>query len=247
MTGTAIENMVVSKHNNMKKIITIVALLAASSISKANHLSSILSIRNFDGAFISVTLDQSCLTEPSRQFVLNDVDPGNHYLQVKRFIFHPVHPRYQTIYRGYVFVSQSANIDAIITHSHQFKIIGISPLFTEPVVFEAPYYQQVQNNYQPCNYAVSNYDLNLMIKNIERRSFESTKMQLAKQFIDNNYFSSRQIAEMLHVLTFESSKLELAKYAFRRTVDRNNYFVVNDEFTFESSISELSDYISHEG
>jgi len=69
-------------------------------------------------------------------------------------------------------------------------------------------------------------------------------MTVAKQLINNNYFSSRQVARLIQQMTFESSKLELAKYAYSKTVDKSNYFIVNDQFSFESSITALSDYIA---
>ena len=231
----------------MKKLITIAALIAVSCISKANHLNSVLSIQNFDNPYITVSLDQPYFSQPSNQVVLDDVTSGNHFLQVQRLVRHPMHPWYQTIFRGYVFINPSSNIVAAITRNHQFRVLEVSPLFPAPIVYEPQYNPEPCNNYQPSNYAVSDYDFDMMRKNIDNRSFESTRLQLAKQFIDNNYFSARQIAELMRLMTFESTKLELAKYAYSKTIDRNKYFIVNDEFTFESSISELSDYISHQG
>ncbi len=231
----------------MKKIITIAALLAATCISKANHLNSVLSVENYDNAFISVSLDRNYFTQPDRNVVLDDVEPGNHYLHVKKYFRNPAHAGYQTVFKGFVFVNQAAQVNAVISRNHQFIITEVLPLLPPPVVFEPPYYQPQCISQQPVYYPVSDYDFDLMRRNIENRSFESTRMQLAKQFIDNNYFSSRQIAVLMRTMTFESSKIELAKYAYPKTVDRNNYFIVNDEFTFESSIAELSNYISHNG
>jgi hypothetical protein len=45
------------------------------------------------------------------------------------------------------------------------------------------------------------------------------------------------------MLTFESNRLDLAKFAYRYAADPNNYFMVNKGFTFNSSIDELSEYI----
>ena len=44
----------------------------------------------------------------------------------------------------------------------------------------------------------------------------------------------------------ESTKLEFAKYAYKRTYDIENYYKVNDAFTFESSIEELDAYIQRQ-
>lgn len=45
-------------------------------------------------------------------------------------------------------------------------------------------------------------------------------------------------------MTFEENKLTIAKYAYTKTADPNNYFQLNDAFTFESSIDELNAYIN---
>jgi hypothetical protein len=47
----------------------------------------------------------------------------------------------------------------------------------------------------------------------------------------------------MSLFNFESSRLEFAKFAYGYTYDLGNYFIVNDAFNFESSISELDRYI----
>ena len=44
------------------------------------------------------------------------------------------------------------------------------------------------------------------------------------------------------LFTFENNRLEIAKYAYGKTVDKGNYFVVNDAFTFNSK-EKLNEYI----
>jgi hypothetical protein len=79
---------------------------------------------------------------------------------------------------------------------------------------------------------------------IEGRSFESTKLDLAKQIVASNCFTTSQVRELVALFDFESSKLELAKYAYGYTYDKANYFRINDVFDFDSSVSDLSSYIS---
>ena len=45
-------------------------------------------------------------------------------------------------------------------------------------------------------------------------------------------------------MSFEDTRLELAKAAYYKTVDTENYFIVNKEFWFSSSVDELSRYLS---
>jgi pyruvate kinase len=65
----------------------------------------------------------------------------------------------------------------------------------------------------------------------------------AKQIIDRNYFTSQQVKEMVLLFTFENNRLDVAKYAYGKTVDKVNYFVMNDAFTFNNNKEALKEYI----
>ncbi len=77
---------------------------------------------------------------------------------------------------------------------------------------------------------------------LAQASFESTKQDMAKNIIGNNCFTAAQVREILTLFDFESTKLEIAKFAYPRTYDKGNYFMVNDVFDFDSSRSELSKF-----
>jgi hypothetical protein len=48
---------------------------------------------------------------------------------------------------------------------------------------------------------------------------------------------------MMGEFTFESQKLEYAKFAYPYTYDRANYYKINDAFGFESSIRDLEKHL----
>lgn len=99
------------------------------------------------------------------------------------------------------------------------------------------------NNNNNYNRAMADYDFTQAKQTIQKEWFENTRVTTAKQIMDRNYFTSRQVKELLQLFTFENNKLELAKYAYGKTVDRNNYFIINDVFTFNGSKEELDRYI----
>ena len=45
------------------------------------------------------------------------------------------------------------------------------------------------------------------------------------------------------LFSFENNRLEIAKLAFRKTVDKQNYFMLNEALTFSSSKDELARFI----
>ncbi|HPA31317.1 MAG TPA: DUF4476 domain-containing protein, partial [Bacteroidia bacterium] len=87
-------------------------------------------------------------------------------------------------------------------------------------------------------------DFSDLKQSISSKSFEDSKMTIAKQVLRNNCLFTSQVKELMGLFTFEESKLDFAKYAYDFTYDIGNYFKVNDMFTFESSIDDLNNYIN---
>jgi len=90
---------------------------------------------------------------------------------------------------------------------------------------------------------LSDVEFNQLLHNINRESSENNMMRSATQVINTNYLTSEQVKEMLQLFTFEYNKLSLAELAYDRTVDKRNYFVVNDVFSYSSSKDELARFI----
>ncbi len=62
--------------------------------------------------------------------------------------------------------------------------------------------------------------------------------------MNSNCLLCSQVKQIMNLLDFENNKLELAKWAYGHTYDIGNYYMLNDAFDFESTIEELSSYIS---
>lgn len=66
---------------------------------------------------------------------------------------------------------------------------------------------------------------------------------MALQVIRANCLTTNQIKKLLQGFTFEQTKLELAKAAYSRCIDQQNYTQINDLFTFDSSVDDLNAFI----
>ncbi|MCX6257400.1 MAG: DUF4476 domain-containing protein [Bacteroidia bacterium] len=95
-----------------------------------------------------------------------------------------------------------------------------------------------------CPEPMSPNDFESAKQSISSKSFEDSKLTIAKQIINSNCMLTTQVKQIMILFTFEATRLDFAKYAYTRTFDQNNYFKVNDAFTFESSIDELNQYIN---
>lgn len=87
-------------------------------------------------------------------------------------------------------------------------------------------------------------DFAAVLKTISNSSFDDSKLNTAKSISSKNCLSSDQVVKICKLFSFEDSKLQFAKHAYKRVTDQKNYFKVNDVFSFDSNKEELSDFIS---
>ncbi|MFH2141287.1 MAG: DUF4476 domain-containing protein [Bacteroidota bacterium] len=111
------------------------------------------------------------------------------------------------------------------------------------VVQEQPVYLPGYSGAVGCPVPMQPEDFSAAKGTIASKSFEDSKLTIAKQITNANCLFATQVREIMMLFTFEDSKLDFAKYAYNRTYDIGNYFQVNDAFEFESSIDELNNYI----
>jgi hypothetical protein len=110
--------------------------------------------------------------------------------------------------------------------------------------------QYVDNGYNNgskptlCTPSVSPQSFSQAKQSISAKSFEADKLSMAKQLAGSNCLKSSQVKEIMLLFSFEDSKLDFAKYAYHHTSDINNYYTVNDAFTFSASIDNLNNYIN---
>ncbi|MBN4065938.1 DUF4476 domain-containing protein [Candidatus Amoebophilus asiaticus] len=106
------------------------------------------------------------------------------------------------------------------------------------------YYLPGYNGPIGCPVPMSDNEFSGVKNSIQSKTFEDSKIKMAKQVINSNCLLSSQVKKIMRIFDFEDTKLELAKYAYGYTYDLGNYYKVNDAFEFESSIDELNEFIN---
>ncbi len=97
--------------------------------------------------------------------------------------------------------------------------------------------------YTNCAAPVNPAEFNAFLMTLKDKPFDDTKKTIVKQFVKNNCVSSSQLSLILGELDYESSKLEIAKFAYIYIYDPDNYYLINNAFDFSSSVDELNKYI----
>lgn len=95
----------------------------------------------------------------------------------------------------------------------------------------------------PQSTEMAEIDFNSFLQALKKQSFEKDKDNFVKTYMKNAYLSTQQINQVLKHLSFDATKLDLAKFLFDRCVDKQNYFKVANELQFSSSKTELNDFI----
>jgi hypothetical protein len=86
-------------------------------------------------------------------------------------------------------------------------------------------------------------DFDMVKKQISSEWSERNRLNSAKVIVDKCNFTTQQVKELMQLFSFESNRLELAKYAFKKTVDQQNYYQLNDALTFQNSKDELARFV----
>lgn len=94
-------------------------------------------------------------------------------------------------------------------------------------------------------FGMNQRQFNDLIITVKQESFDSRKLKVMNMAIRQNNLSSRQVLQLMKLLTFDSYKLKLAKKAYAKTVDKQNYFIVRNGLTFSSHKRELTKFIKH--
>ena len=78
---------------------------------------------------------------------------------------------------------------------------------------------------------------------IGKEWFEANKLISVKTIIGKNNFTTQQVYDLMLLFTFESNRLEIAKYAYCNTVDKQDFYQLIDALTFSSNKDELARFI----
>ena len=89
-------------------------------------------------------------------------------------------------------------------------------------------------------------NMNSILNAIENESFKSDKMMIAQQSTKKKCLSVNQIKMVMDKFTYEDSKLEFAKMAYVNCPNKDDYYQINEAFTYASSKRDLNEFINNQ-
>lgn len=86
--------------------------------------------------------------------------------------------------------------------------------------------------------------LQTLLQTMKNVTFEDKMLEVAKTALKSSQVKTNQVHQLLQQFTFEQNKLEMAKYAYDKTIDKNNYYTLYNDFTFSNYSTQLDKYIN---
>jgi Domain of unknown function (DUF4476) len=230
----------------MKKIST---LLLSSLFS--------LSLLAYDGSRLSIssvaTSTEMKVEVDGRKFSMKDntitlgyLSEGRHQVTITRTkSTNSFRRREEVIYSSAIFLKKGFHTD--LTVNRFGKVI----MDEHYIDLKDEWYNDEDDYYNSDNGGQNNGYSNVMSERefsnvkdqIRKEWFENNRLISVKFIIDKNNFTTAQVKDLMLLFTFENNRLEVAKYAYCKTMDQKNYYRLNDVLTFSSSKEELSCYL----
>ena len=94
-----------------------------------------------------------------------------------------------------------------------------------------------------CSNPMSEGDFQASTIAISNAPFDGIKLTQAKKMVESHCLYCRQIVEVMYILSYEASRLTLAKDAFKHCYDTENYDQVKDALKTNKAKEDLQNYI----
>jgi hypothetical protein len=253
----------------MKKIFLFVLMIALhlNSIA-AGWNKAMLRLKEDRGRAISITIDGKRFNKIGRTVTVNDLAPGRHMIKIYRYnsngygyqngllIYqgeikvNPGHIYYCTVSRNAMDIEENCCIDNYGNWNNNDNWENWDE-GEHNWNNNTQWNQHNQNNYEEntwndYNGGMSNGRFQQLIDQIRKASFESSKVSVAKQALRNNNISVDQLKSILNEFSFESTKLQFAKDNYSKVINKRDFFLINDVFTFQSSKDDLNQFLERQ-
>lgn len=91
--------------------------------------------------------------------------------------------------------------------------------------------------------AMDRSDFKLLCSLLKKESFDKDCVKMIRVACIGNYFTSRQCADMLSILSFDSNRLEALEYIAPHVIDKHACDVILKEFSFISNREKAEDLL----
>lgn len=91
--------------------------------------------------------------------------------------------------------------------------------------------------------AISSADFNDRLNAVKKAAFDKDKIVKIKQVYNEEYLTTNQVGELVKIFAFDDDKMSVAQWCYKRTIDKKNYYKVEDNFSFDRYKKQLGDWV----
>jgi len=226
----------------MKKLIVLSVAIQILFFAKLAFGSQLV-IRSFNHSGISLEVDGKYFGNVGHEFTFNNMMPGLHKVKVYKYQYNGFTQFNTLVSVGTIKVPVNSFVVAKIDRFNRVKVTDVLPMgstSSNGLIINTG----INTPSSFCGYGMSQNQFFTLKNMIERQSFDSSKLKISKQAIQANGATSQQVFELMSLLTFESNRLNLAKFAYPFVVDKENFYIVNNAFSFSSSTTSLYNFLN---
>lgn len=196
---------------------------------------------------LKIEVDGRKFSMKNNSITLSYLEAGRHFIKIYRDKKRDFRSGNQEdiIFQGPVFLHSGFHTDITVNRfgkvmTDECRIDHSNEWYND----EEDYYDNDQSGWNSGNVSVmTGREFETLKEQLRREWFETNRLTSVKVIIDKGNFTTQQVRELMLLFTFENNRLEVAKYAYCKTVDRQVYFQVSDALTFSSSKDELARFI----
>lgn len=226
----------------MKKFFTLLAASVLSISVFALPYKTKLTVSTKGQKESTILVDGRSYTDKENDdIVVKNLAVGSHNIKVYQQTNNSWFNKKSTlIYDGNVYVRPQSNTIVSINRNGKANI-------TDKPIAQTAYDGPSNSQNGGWNYnhpqAMNDRGFDQMRYAINNNRYESEKVVIAKEAISQNYFVADQVKTLLESFNYESNKLDIAKYMYDRTLDKENYYTVMNGLNYSSSKDELAAFI----
>jgi len=225
------------KFSTMKKVIIyFIVLLILTFNSYSQAASSALKIRIWDNSMFTVEIADKKINNPSRFITINNLKPETYEIRIVKHVMGE-YGFQEVLYAGRITIPANAEIVASINRHNMLNIIDIK--FKSNDITE-------ENDKQQQLLTKSGYYQ--LIDAIISSPFDSRRLEIIESIINQqNKITAIQAYQIMTIFQFEATKLDFAKFVYTFIVNKEDFSQVYSAFSYDKSVTTLSEYIQSLG
>lgn len=153
------------------------------------------------------------------------------------------HHSYQSI--EYIRIPANSIVYAKVYPNNKLDITNTTIIRSQKVYAESRPARQCAPQYYERGMSQSQFEI--LYDRLTNIQFDSDRAKATRRAILDNNVTANQAYDLVNLFNFEEYRLEIAKLAYDKTIDKNNFYSVFELLSFESSKRELENYMNEPG